>query len=394
MMKAVKVKSNWDPKPDFKLGPKDIDGKLSYQGSKVWRNSEIYIDKVEIPKPKENEVLIKVKASGICGTDVHLIQKDSEGYQLFSGLTAFPVIIGHEFSGVVMEAGKDAFNKRTNKIFEPGEPVCSEEMFWCGRCRPCCDGYPNNCERLQELGLSVNGSDAEYVTVDSKYCWSLKPLEQRYGKDKLFLAGSLVEPTSVAYMAVIERGGGIRAGDNVVILGGGPIGLAALAILKRSGATTVILSEPSEKRAKMAEELGADYIINPLKEDLTQMILKYTNGYGAKLYLEATGFPDIVFPKIEETIWWGKQLNSCIVIVAMVDTPIPINGTVYQIKRASIIGSQGHSGHGNFPRVIELMAAGMDMTKIITKTISIEKAPESVVDLQTNKDECKITIVF
>ncbi|GAH81365.1 unnamed protein product, partial [marine sediment metagenome] len=107
----------------------------------------------------------------------------------------------------------------------------------------------------------------------------------KYSGDQIFLAGSLVEPTSVAFNAVIERGGGIRPGDNVVILGGGPIGLAAVAVLKRAGAAKLILSEPSESRAKLAKKMGADHIVNPLKENFTESVLKLTNGLGAKLYL-------------------------------------------------------------------------------------------------------------
>ncbi|MGP3779908.1 zinc-binding dehydrogenase, partial [Halanaerobium saccharolyticum] len=109
--------------------------------------------------------------------------------------------------------------------------------------------------------------------------------KERYKGDDLFLAGSLVEPTSVAYNAVIERGGGIRPGDNVVICGGGPIGLAACAILKRHGAARVILSEPAATRAELGRKMGADYVIDPTKVDFAEEVLRLTDGYGASLYL-------------------------------------------------------------------------------------------------------------
>ena len=393
-MKAVVLSARWDPKKDFRLGPKDVEGKLTYLGSQVWRNPTLKIEEKEIPEIGPTEVLIKVKACGICGSDVHMAQPDDEGYILYPGLTAFPCTLGHEFSGVVVKAGKEALNKRTGLRYKEGEAVTSEEMLWCGSCRPCADGYPNHCERLQELGFTCDGAFADYVKVDARYVWSLEELRGVYSDEEIFLAGSLVEPTSVAYNAVIERGGGIRPGDNVVILGGGPIGLAAVAILKRAGAAKVILSEPSEPRANMGKKMGADYTINPLKENFTEKVLEITEGVGAKLYLEATGLPDKVFPDIEQTIWQGKQINSTVVIVARSAKKIPVTGEVFQVRRASIVGSQGHSGHGTFPRVISSMASGMNMIPLITKKISLEEVPENIIMLQTNRQECKITAVL
>ena len=393
-MKAVVLSAKWDPKKDFRLGPKDVEGKLTYLGSQVWRNPTLKIEEKEIPEIGPTEVLIKVKACGICGSDVHMAQSDDEGYIFYPGLTAFPCTLGHEFSGVVVKAGKEALNKRTGLRYKEGEAVTSEEMLWCGSCRPCADGYPNHCERLQELGFTCDGAFADYVKVDARYVWSLEELRGVYSDEEIFLAGSLVEPTSVAYNAVIERGGGIRPGDNVVILGGGPIGLAAVAILKRAGAAKVILSEPSEPRANMGKKMGADYTINPLKENFTEKVLEITEGVGAKLYLEATGLPDKVFPDIEQTIWQGKQINSTVVIVARSAKKIPVTGEVFQVRRASIVGSQGHSGHGTFPRVISSMASGMNMIPLITKKISLEEVPENIIMLQTNRQECKITAVL
>jgi len=393
-MKTIVLSAKWDPKKDFKLGSKDIEGKLTYLGSYVWRHPELKIKEKDIPEIGPTEVLIKVKACGICGSDVHMAQTDKEGYILYPGLTAFPCTLGHEFSGIVAKAGKQAINKRTGKRYTEGEAVTSEEMLWCASCRPCADGYPNHCERLQELGFTCDGAFAEYVKVDARYIWSLEELRRNYGDEDIFLAGSLIEPTSVAYNAVIERGGGIRPGDNAVILGGGPIGLAAVAILKKAGASKTILSEPSKARANIGKRIGADYIINPLKESFTEKVLEITKGMGAKLYLEATGLPDKVFPDIEESIWKGKQINSMVVIVARSTKKIPVTGEVFQVRRASIVGSQGHSGHGIFPQVISSMASGMDMLPIITKKISLREVPENIIMLQTNREECEITAVL
>jgi len=393
-MKTVVLSAKWDPKKDFKLGPKDVEGKLTYLGSWVWRNPVLNIEEKKVPEVGPTEVLIKVKACGICGSDVHMAQADEKGYIWYPGLTAFPCTLGHEFSGVVVKAGKQAINKRTGKRYTEGEAVTSEEMLWCGSCRPCADGYPNHCERLEELGFTCDGAFAEFVKVDARYVWSLEELRETYSDEDVFLAGSLVEPTSVAYNAVIERGGGIRPGDNVVILGGGPIGLAAVVILKRAGASKVILSEPSKSRADLGRKMGADYVIDPSEEDFTEKVLEVTKGMGAKLYLEATGLPDKVFPDIEKAIWQGRQINSTVVIVARSAKKIPVTGEVFQVRRASIVGSQGHSGHGTFPRVISSMASGMNMLPLITKKISLEEVPENIIMLQTNREECKITAVL
>jgi threonine dehydrogenase-like Zn-dependent dehydrogenase len=393
-MRGVTLFAEWDPKPEFKLGPKDIEGRQTYLGSKVWRNPRIEIVDYDIPAPGPNEVLLQVKACGICGSDVHIAQQDDGGYMFYPGLTGFPSILGHEISGVVVEAGSEAYDKATNQPFKGGERVCVEEMVWCGECKPCADGYPNHCERLDEIGININGGFAQYVVAPARLLWSLDPLDGVYKGDDVFLAGSLVEPTSVAYTALVERGGGIRPGDKAVICGGGPVGMAACAILKRHGASVVILSEPEEERAKLGLEMGADYAINPLEEDFTEKVLDLTRGMGADLYLEATGLPTIVYPQIEQTIWEGRTLNSTVVVLARADAKMPVTGEVLQVRRANIVGSQGHSGHGTFPRVIECMADGMDMTRIITKKVALEEVPENVVMLQTDRQECKITCTF
>ena len=392
-MKTVTLFANWDPKPDFRLGVKDIKGQLTYLGSKVWRSPRMEFVEKAVPVPGPTEVLIEVKACGICGSDVHMLQSDKDGYIFYPGLTAFPCTLGHEFSGMVAEAGKDAINKRTGKRYEAGEAVCSEEMIWCAQCRPCADGYPNHCERLQELGFSIDGAYAKYIKVDARYLWSLEPLKEIYGEEKTYLLGSLVEPTSVAYNAMIERGGGIRAGDNVVIMGSGPVGIAACAVLRRSGAAAVIISEPSESRREMALSLGATHAIDPIKVNAAEAVLDITHGDGAKLILEATGLPSIVWPDIEKIIWEGRGLNATVVVVARADDRIPLNGEVFQVRRANVVGAQGHSGHGTFPRVISSMATGMDVSGMITKKIHLDQVPENVAMLQTDRKEVKITVI-
>jgi threonine dehydrogenase-like Zn-dependent dehydrogenase len=392
-MPGVTLIADWHPKTGFKLGVKDIEGRQTYLGSQVWRHPRLEIREYDIPTPGPEQVLLQVKACGICGSDVHMAQADDQGYIYYPGLTGFPSILGHEFSGVVVEAGKNAINKRTNQPFKPGEPVTSEEMLWCGQCKPCADGWPNHCERLDEVGFNINGAYTHYIVVPSRTVWSLEPLKSHYQGDDIFIAGSLVEPTAVAYNAVIERGGGIRPGDRAVILGGGPVGIAACAILKRAGASKVIISETQENRAEMALKLGADYHVNPLKEVFASRVLEITDGMGADLFMEATGLPEVVYPGIERVIWEGRTLNSTVVVTARADARMPVMGEVLQVRRARIIGAQGHSGHGNFPRVIDCMSDGMDMTPMSTKKVSLTELPENIIRLQNDRTECKITYI-
>lgn len=393
-MNAVRLRAEWDPRPGFKLGPKDIEGKQSYLSSRVMRYPKLSMESVPVPKPAGNQVVLEVKACGICGSDVHFSQMDDEGYMIYPGLTGFPVTIGHEISGVVVESGPDARDKRTNKPFKGGEWVCTEEMIWCGSCKPCTEGFPNHCERLDEIGVNVDGGFTKYVMVPDKALWSLDPLRENYADEDIFKLGALVEPTSVAYHAVVTRGGGIKPGDNVVLCGGGPIGLTAAAILKRQGAAKVILSEPEKSRADLGLKMGVDVVIDPINESLSEKVLEYTNGAGANLYLEATGLPTVVYPEIEKAIWEGRTLNSTVVVVARADAKMPVTGEVLQVRRANIVGSYGHAGNGNFPRVIDAIATGMNVLPLITKEISLDQVIDNVLDLQTAKDECKITCVM
>jgi threonine dehydrogenase-like Zn-dependent dehydrogenase len=115
---------------------------------------------------------------------------------------------------------------------------------------------------------------------------------------------------------------------------------------------------------------------------------------GAKLYLEATGLPTKVYPGIEQTIWEGRALNSTVVVVARADAKMPVTGEVLQVRRAQIVGAQGHSGEGTFPRVIQSIAAGMDVLKMSTKKITLDEVPENIIKLRTDRKECKITCVM
>jgi threonine dehydrogenase-like Zn-dependent dehydrogenase len=142
----------------------------------------------------------------------------------------------------------------------------------------------------------------------------------------------------------------------------------------------------------MALSMGATHAIDPNEVDVAETVLDITHGMGAKLILEATGLPSIVWPSVETIIWEGRGINTTVVVVARADDRIPLNGEVLQVRRANVVGSQGHSGHGIFSNVISSMSAGMDVSPMVTKRINLDQAEENCVMLQTDRDEVKITI--
>ena len=205
----------------------------------------------------------------------------------------------------------------------------------------------------------------------------------------------MVEPCSVGYNAVIERGGGIRPGDNVVICGTGPVGLAACRELKTMGGATVIVSEPQPERAALALKMGADYVIDPTKVDFTEEVLRLTGGMGASLYLEGDRPADggvsghravhLGGPHAQrDRRGRGARRGQ--------DCPSPAK--CCRCAARAIVGSQGHSGHGTFPRVIESMAAGMDMLPMITKKITLDEVPENIIALQTDRKNMNYTYIY
>lgn len=134
------------------------------EGSKIWRYPELKIEETKKPKPDSKDLLIRVKACGVCGSDVHFYETDKEGYMLYPGLTRFPCTIGHEFSGIVEKVGDKV------EDFKVGDMVTSEEMIWCGACTPCRSGLPNHCRNLEEIGFTIDGAMAEYIKLGNSSC--------------------------------------------------------------------------------------------------------------------------------------------------------------------------------------------------------------------------------
>lgn len=369
-MKALKYTSEFAPKSSVRLSKKEIADKRAYIDSdKVFKNP--HIELVDIPKPtikNPDEVLIKVMACGICGTDVHLMETGDDGYILYPGHFHAEQVLGHEFCGVIEEVGPGVVDLKV------GDKVTIEEMKWCGSCDNCRNGYWNQCTRLEEFGITVDGGFAEYVVSSEKYCWNINGFANVYAEEnKIWEAGSLMEPSCVAYNAIFECGGGFRPGAYVAIFGCGPIGLISIAHCKNQGAAKVIVFEIIPERIELAKQMGADYIFNPKElngKEPYEVIMELTDGKGADFFVEASGVAEITFPQIEKALAPGAKLIN----TAMGKERVPIYLVPFANKKGRLFANIGHSGYGNFMNVIRLISAGRyDPTKIVTARYPLEE---------------------
>jgi threonine dehydrogenase-like Zn-dependent dehydrogenase len=371
-MKGLLLKADWDPRPSYKVSDWEKKTGKAIAGFNVWRHPKLEITEVPNPKPGPGEALIKIHACGVCGSDMHFYETDSEDYILYPGLTKFPSILGHEFSGEIVEIGPGP----ESQGFTVGDRVTVEEMVWCGYCRPCRDGYPNHCENLEELGFTVDGAMAEYIVVPIKLCWSVDAIFERYSDESVaWDVAATSEPTCVAYNTIFERAGGFRPGAYVAIYGAGSIGLAAIQLCKAAGAAKIFSFEISPQRRELAKLVGADHVFNPLEVSPSEVIMELTHGEGTDLSVEAAGAPDKTIPEMEKTM----AINSKVAQVGRAAVKVPMYLETFQVRRGSLFGAQGHSGHAIFPSVIRMMGAGLiDNSRIITARFPLDQAVEAI----------------
>ena len=387
-MKGLVLTAQWDPRPDYHVSEWERTTGKAVTGSSVWRRPRLSLEALTEPALGANDVLLRPQACGVCGSDVHFYETDAQGYMLYPGLTKFPVVIGHEFSGEIVEVGAGV----TDLV--PGDMVTCEEMIWCGECTPCRNGYPNQCLRLEEIGFTINGAQSEYLAIGAKYCWKIKALVERYGtKEKAYEAGALCEPTSVAYNAMFTRAEGFKPGGHVAVFGTGPIGFAAIALARAAGAARIIAFEVATVRQELARKVGADVVLDPLALERQgtkprDAILELTEGEGAAMLVEAAGAPPRTIPEMEAAMAVGGK----IVMIGRASERAPVYLEHFQTHAAQIYGAQGHSGYGNFPNVIRLMASGrIDLTPIITSRFTLDQGVEAI-EKATRREDGKVMI--
>jgi threonine dehydrogenase-like Zn-dependent dehydrogenase len=267
------------------------------------------------------------------------------------------------------------------KRLKEGDLVSVESMNWCGECDACRMGMFNQCKNLEEPGLTYDGGFAEFAVVKAKYCYLLNDIVNFYGDSMTaFELGSMIEPTGVAYNGLFVRGGGVRPGGHVVVFGAGPIGLAAISLMKTSGAAKLICFETTEERRQLAKKCGADYVYDPIamnKEGInpSDVLMDLTNGRGISLFAECTGATNATYPIMTsalaisgKTVQIGHSLGKT-----------SIDLYPYMFNAGGISGSNGQSGQGIYTDVIALMASGrIDMRKMVTGRMHLEDIEEGL----------------
>ena len=377
-MKGLVLDAKWDPRPDYAVSDWEKETGKAITGNSIWRHPKLEVREWPDPKPGPQDVLLEIKACGVCGSDMHFYETDKEGYILYPGLTKFPTILGHEFSGKVVEAGTLVTNLKV------GDMVTVEEMQWCGRCTPCRNGFPNQCENLEEIGFTIPGAFANYIAVDSKFCWKIDAIAERYGsEEKGYEVGALTEPTTVSYNGMFARAGGFKPGAYVSVFGAGPIGLAATGLARAAGAGKIAVFEVSPKRRELARKVGADYVYSPLEVSAGQVMMELSQGEGFDFHVEAAGAPHLTVPEMEKAL----AVNAKVVQIGRAAQRVPMYLESFQVRASQAFGAQGHSGNGTFPNVIRLVASGrLDLSPIITARFDLENVVKAIAQSTTRSD--------
>ncbi|MEC7401037.1 MAG: galactitol-1-phosphate 5-dehydrogenase [Verrucomicrobiota bacterium] len=309
----------------------------------------------ESPTPDlaADEALIRVKACGICGSDVH-------GYDGSSGRRIPPLIMGHEAAGVIEGMGAKV------EGFSLGDRVTFDSTVYCGECEYCLEGKVNLCDRRMVLGVSCgeyrrHGAFAEYVAVPSRILYKLPP-------SLPFEHAAMIEAVSVAVHAVGRVK--FQPGDASVVVGAGMIGLLLVQAARAAGCDRVIAVDLDKDRLKLAKELGATQSINPLESDTIETILGATAGQGARVSFEVVGSTPTVETAIQAT-----RKGGAVVLVGNLAPQVefPLQSVV--TREITLFGSCASAGED--PKCIELMDKGaIKVSPLISAQATLEEGAE------------------
>jgi L-iditol 2-dehydrogenase len=313
------------------------------------------IEVLDIPKPvvKPGEVLIKVKAAAICGSDLGIYKYTSA----YSKMT-LPVVMGHEFSGEIVEMGKDVVS------FKEGDRVLAESVKACGECRYCKEGRSNLCEKSTLFGIHTAGGFTEYISVPYK-------LLHRIPDNMSFEDAALVEPLSNA-LHFVKDITPFRVHDFVVVQGCGPIGLFSAQLFKLGGAQVIMTGLSADKvRFEIAEKLGIE-TVNIQEENLEEIVMERTNGAGADIAFVAVGAP----PAVKQATQIVKKRGR-ITVVGIFGSEVPIDMT-WLVRRELEIKGAYDAKPVNFPESIELISKGLiDVNSVLTHRFKLDEAEEA-----------------
>ncbi len=316
------------------------------------------------PAPAEGEALLRVRAVGICGSDLHAYH----GRQPF---LTYPRVLGHEVAAEVVALGPGATG------VEVGDRVCVDLVINCGHCYPCRIGRPNCCVNIRVMGVHVDGGFAEFLTAPVSRLYKVPP-------ELSDEEAALVEPLTIGCQAVAR--GDVAADETVAVLGAGPIGLVSLLAAKARGAK-VLISDLLDSRLELASKLGADAVVNTSRESLTDAVAAFTGGEGANVVIEAVGVVPTVEAAIEVVSAAGR-----VVLLGLGSQPVSIVPSTLIRKEMDIRASRMNSRR--FPEAIDLAAkARLPLAEMITHRMLLASAADAFDLLSRKPDEaCKIVL--
>ncbi len=307
-------------------------------------------------------------ACGVCGTDVHIYHGEAGSAEVTP-----PVVLGHEYAGIVEEVGADV------KGLAPGDHVAVDPNIYCGACTPCRDGKKQFCEHLQALGVTRDGGFAQYSAAPAAQCFKLAP-------ELPFEAGAMAEPLACCLHGIDAAG--IRPGSTVCVIGGGAIGLLMVQLARLSGAAKVILSEPVELRRSAGLSVGADLAVDPLREDLSARVREAAGKSGADVVIECVGNTAATRSAFEAA-GFGATVLLFSVPAPTATVPLPLFD-VYKKElaiRGSFINPDTHL------RAVELLSAGrINVEPLITHTFGIGEM-EQAIKMQMGGESIKVMVL-
>lgn len=308
---------------------------------------------VPIPQIEPHEVLIQVKATSICGTDVHIYTWDAWAQSRIK----VPMVFGHEFSGIVVEVGRDV------KGVQIGDHVSAETHVVCHQCLQCKTGQYHICQNTKILGVDFQGCFAEFVKMPAANIWK-NPVNMPFEK------ASIQEPMGNAVHTVLA---GPVAGKTLAVVGCGPIGIMAIAVAKASGATEVIALDVNDYRLDLARKVGATVTINSAQEDPVQRVMQVTEGTGIEVVCEMSGHP-VAIRQAFEMLTNGGRMS----ILSLPTKPVELDITNQIVfKGATVQGITGRKMYETWRQTSGLIHSGqVDVAPIITHTLPLENFQE------------------
>lgn len=298
---------------------------------------------VDVPEPEVgiNDVLIKVKKTGICGTDVHIYNWDEWAQKTIP----VPMVVGHEFVGEVVRVGSNVSD------FFPGEIVSAEGHVVCGRCRNCLAGRRHLCNHTKGIGVNRPGAFAEYISVPMTNVWHHRP-----GVDLEIAA--IFDPFGNAVHTALSFN---VLGEDVLITGAGPIGVMAAAVVKHAGARFVVVSDVNPYRLELAKKMGADAVVNPTQKTIADVQKELNMQEGFDVGLEMSGNASAFRDMIDNMCHGGK-----IAMLGIPADPIAINWSDVVFKMLTIKGIYGREMYETWYKMSVMLQGGLDISPVLT----------------------------